>query len=377
VLIYLGFSAIATVLAALVLLRFGEASPAAVTHLVFVIGIMPLIVGAITHFVPVLTRSGRAPRSLLLAPLGLQLAGWLAFLDFRGEMPAAVTAAIGALVITVFLGGWLVLRARRTLGRAHPGWRWYLAAVFFLAMALILVPAMNWWPQARPELRLLHLHLNTLGFVGLTALGTLQVLLPTVLGGPDADAAKRLQHDLPYAIGGVLMAGFGAAFWLPLALAGAALLAYVGFRILVSWLRRYGARALASDGVTAPLVGALCGFLLLLALGMAHGLGILAGRDAVPAFVVAFLLAMVTGALTQLLPVWLHRGKRTPARERMHAALRRGGVLRALLFGLGGILLGLGIGEGIWSAVLGLLSFMIVLIRSLLGSSPARDPEDG
>ena len=61
----------------------------------------------------------------------------------------------------------------------------------------------------------------------------------------------------------------------------------------------------------------------------------------------------------------------------MHAALRRGGVLRALLFGLGGILLGLGIGEGIWSAVLGLLSFMIVLIRSLLGSSPARDPEDG
>jgi hypothetical protein len=220
VLIYLGFSAIATFLAALVLLRFGEASPAAVTHLVFVIGIMPLIVGAITHFVPVLTRSGRAPRSLLLAPLGLQLAGWLAFLDFRGEMPAAVTAAIGALVITVFLGGWLVLRARRTLGRPHPGWRWYLAAVVFLAMALILVPAMNWWPQARPELRLLHLHLNTLGFVGLTALGTLQVLLPTVLGGPDADAAKRLQHDLPYAIGGVLMAGFGAAFWLPLALAG-------------------------------------------------------------------------------------------------------------------------------------------------------------
>jgi hypothetical protein len=110
---------------------------------------------------------------------------------------------------------------------------------------------------------------------------------------------------------------------------------------------------------------------------MAHGLGILAGRDAVPAFVVAFLLPMVTGALTQLLPVWLHRGKRTPARERMHAALRRGGVLRALLFGLGGILLGLGIGEGIWSAVLGLLSFMIMLIRSLLGSSPARDPEHG
>jgi hypothetical protein len=375
VLIYLSLSAIATFLAALVLLSCSDASPAAVTHLVFVVGIMPLIVGAITHFVPVLTRSGRAPRSLLLAPLGLQLAGWLAFLDFRGEIPAATAAAIGALVIAAFLAGWLVLRARRTLGRPHPGWRWYLAAVVFLAMALMLVPAMSWWPEARPELRLLHLHLNTLGFVGLTALGTLQVLLPTVLSGPDADAARRLQHDLPCAIAGILMAAAGAAFWLPLALAGAALLAYVGFRILVSWLRRYGARALASDGVAAPLVGAMCGFLLLLVLGMAHGLGILAGRDAVPAFVVAFLLPMVTGALTQLLPVWIHRGKRTPTRERMHAALRRGGVLRALLFGLGGILLGLGISEGIWSAVLGLLSFMIMLIHSLLESSPARDSE--
>jgi hypothetical protein len=58
VLIYLGLSTIATFLAALVLLRFGEESPAAVTHLVFVIGIVPLIFGAITHFVPVLTRSG-------------------------------------------------------------------------------------------------------------------------------------------------------------------------------------------------------------------------------------------------------------------------------------------------------------------------------
>jgi hypothetical protein len=376
VLIYLGLSTIATFLAALVLLRFGEESPAAVTHLVFVIGIVPLIFGAITHFVPVLTRSGRAPRSLLLAPLGLQLAGWLAFLDFRGEMPAVAAAALGALLLAAFLAGWLVLRARRTLGRPHPGWRWYLAAVVFLSMALVLVPAMSWWPEARPELRLLHLHLNTLGFVGLTALGTLQVLLPTALSDPDPDAAKRLQHDLPYAIGGVLMAAFGAAFWLPAALAGAALLASMGLAIFAAWLRRYGGKALATDGVAAPLVGALCGFLLLLALGMAHGLGILAGRDAVPAFVVAFLLPMVTGALTQLLPVWLHRGKRTPTRDRMHAALRRGGVLRALLFGLGGIVLGLGISEGIWSAVLGLLSFTIVLIRSLLGSSPARDPED-
>jgi hypothetical protein len=41
------------------------------------------------------------------------------------------------------------------------------------------------WPAGYGALRLVHLHLNTLGFIGLTAIGTLHVLMPTVLGKPD------------------------------------------------------------------------------------------------------------------------------------------------------------------------------------------------
>ncbi len=367
-LIYLGLSAITTFVLALLWLRLGVPSPLAVAHLVFAVGILPLICGAITHFVPVLTRSGSPQQSLLLAPLGLQLAGFLALLDFIGEaLPGGVSAAaIGALLIAAFLAGWLVLRARRTLGRPHPGWRWYLAAMLLLCLALLCVPAMTWWPQARPALRLLHLHLNLLGCIGLTALGTLQVLLPTVLNAPDADAAGRLRQDLPLAVGGVLMAAGGAAFSLPLALAGAALLLHVMLKSASGWRRRHGIRLLMTDGAAAPLVGALCGLLVLLVLGAAHGAAVLDGRDAVPAYVVAFLLPLVTGALTHLLPLWLRPGKRTPTRHRMQAALRRGGPLRALLFVSGGTLLALGISDGLWAAMLGMLSFLVALAGSLL-----------
>jgi hypothetical protein len=377
-LIYLGLSAVATVVATLFLLRFGHPSPPAAAHLVLAVGIMPLIFAAISHFVPVLTRSSHAHRSVLLAPLLLQLAGVLAFLDFTGAVPAGSTpAAVAALLVAILFSGWLWRRARHTLGRPHPGWLWYFAAMVFLGLALLLVPALNWWPQARNELRLLHLHLNTLGFVGLTALGTLQVLLPTVLSSPDAEAAQRLRHELPMAASGALLVAIGSAGWPPLALAGAVMYLAVVFRIGLAWLRRHGWRNLAGDGAAAPLAAALAGFLLLLVLGIAHALKALDGRDAVPAFVVAFLLPLLTGALTQLLPVWFHPGKRTPTRTRMHTTLRCGGALRALLFVLGGVLLALGIDEGIWLAVAGIFSFSAALTRSLLTDSSGPDQNQG
>ncbi len=378
-LIYLGLSAIATFLAALLLLWLGDPSLPAVAHLVFAVGILPLIFGAITHFVPVLTRSAGAKQSLLLAPLLLQLTGGLAFLDLSGAAPAgsAIAAASGTLLIAVFLAGWLVRRARRTLGRPHPGWLWYLAAIVFLCLALLCVPAMSWWPAARPEFRLLHLHLNTLGFIGLTALGTLQVLLPTVLNSPDPQAASRLQQDLPVAAGAVLTVALGAALSPPLSLVGAVMLFHVALRIAGACVRRHGWRALAADGAAAALIGALGGFLLLLVLGAGHAFGGLAGRDAVAAFVVAFLLPLLTGALTQLLPVSMYPGRRTPARDRMHAALRSGGALRGLLFICGGVLLGLGVRDGSWPALAGLLSFVVVLLRSLFAARYASDRRSG
>jgi len=366
-LIYLGLSAVAVFVASLLWLHFGEPSVLAATHLVFAVGILPLIFGAITHFVPVLTRSGRAHRAVLLAPLLLQMAGGAAFLHFYGAAGLGVlhAAAAGALFVAAAFSAWLIARARRTLGRPHPGWRWYLAAIALLSCALVTVPAMAWWPGAHAPLRLLHLHLNTLGFIGLTAIGTLQVLLPTVLSGPDAEAALRLRRDLWLFTSGVLAAALGAAFWLPLALGGAAVLLSISGRLGLSWLRRYGLRTMAGDGAATALGGALLGFVLLIVLGVGHAFRMVDGRDAVPAFIAAFLLPLVTGALSQLLPVWRRPGPRTPARERMRATLVAGGGWRALFFLLGGLALAFGNPEGFWLAAGGLASFVIGLLRAL------------
>jgi hypothetical protein len=352
-------------------LDLGDPSALAVAHLVFAVGLLPLIFGAITHFVPVLTRSGRAHRAVLRAPLLLQVAGVAAVLHFYGAAGVSVLhgAAGGSLLVALAFSVWLIVRAHRTLGNPHPGWRWYLAAIGLLSCALASVPAMVRWPDAHVQLRLFHLHLNTLGFIGLAAIGTLQVLLPTVLSGPDAEAAWRLRRDLCLFVGGVLAVALGAALWLPLALGGAAALLSISWRLGLAWLRRYGLRAIADDGAAVALSVALLGFVLLIVLGVLHAFRIVGGRDAVPAFVAAFLLPLVTGALSQLLPVWRRPGPHTPARARMRAALVAGGRLRSLLFFGGGVALAFGNPEGLWLVAGGLASFAIGLLRSLLAGA--------
>ena len=365
-LIYLGLSALAVFTSTVVLLLLDTLPFLAAAHLVLAVAILPLIFGAIAHFVPVLTRSGKPHSAVLLAPLLLQACGMLVFLHFYGRLGAGALLAAAVISLPVCLGfvGWLIARARRALGRPHPGWRWYLAALLCLAIGLVLVPAMQFWPEARQELRGLHLHLNLLGFVGLTATGTLQVLLPTVLSGPDIDAAIRLRQDLPLAVAGVLLVSLGAAFWWPPSLLGAGLLIFVVCRLGFAWLRRYGMRVLIGDGASAALLAALFGFLLILVFGTAHAFGVMGGHDTVPAFMAAFLLPLVTGALSQLMPVWLHPGRRTEARDQMRAVLVQGGAIRALLYISGGSLLAIGLSAGYWLTAAGLLMFLYGIVRA-------------
>lgn len=365
-LIYLGGSALTAFLVSVALQVFGDISPLATAHLVFAVAIMPLIFGAITHFIPVLTRSGGPHRAVLLMPLMLQVAGVLVFLYFQGK--AGIGALHGAaglsLVSCIGLSVWLIRRARRTLGKPHPGWRWYLAAVACLGGGLALVPVMIVRPDLWPSLRLLHLHLNTLGFVGLTAIGTLQVLMPTILSGPDVEASVRLRQDLPLALLGVVLIAIGAAFWWPLSLFGSASLGYVVTRLGWAWLRRYGLRPIVNSGAAASLAGALIGFLLLIVFGVVHGFGFLSGRDAVLAFIAGFLMPLVTGALSQLLPVWCVPGRRTGIRDRLQVILGLGGATRALLFLGGGVLLAFGQPTGLRLTAAGLILFVALVLHA-------------
>ncbi|MCK7496917.1 MAG: hypothetical protein MZW92_43035 [Comamonadaceae bacterium] len=178
-------------------------APAAWAHVAFAMGVMPLILGAIGYFVPVLTRSGAPPPPVRLLPVagrggrcglgrGPGMAGPLRSLGHRRRRSRPAGGVLDA-------GVDRAARARRPRAAPHPGLRWYLAAMVLLAAALLAAIAMELWPQQRAALRLFHLHLNLLGFVGITAIGTLQVLLPTAAARPDPGVAQRLRRDLPFA----------------------------------------------------------------------------------------------------------------------------------------------------------------------------------
>ena len=312
----------------------GVGSPLAVAHLAFAVGIVPLIFAAMSHFVPVLTRTGDPGPWIARLPLAAQLAGGLAVATMQGLIPYGLLHAAAAvdLLLAAILLNWIASRARATLGSPHPGWRWYGAALGCLMLALLAVPLMQLLPSYWKPLRLFHLHLNTLGLVGLAALGTLPVLLPTALGQPDPEAAGWLRRRLWLVAGGALVVATGTAVVWLFAVPGAALMLVAALGLVGQWARRFGFRALLADGVAVSLLCAVAGLLLTLAAGVAHGSGLIAGRPTLLAWGVGFLLPLVTGALSQLLPVWRWPGPAIPARRIMRQKLAATGFWRALMF---------------------------------------------
>lgn len=357
-LVWLGSCAVLAFLASIAA-AFAAVPPAPTFHGAFAAGALPLICGALIHFVPVLTRGGAPARTIYYLPLPMQLAGIVTPFGLAGILPQwslhAAAAVAAAVAFVLFF--WTARRLRGTLGAPHPGARWYGAALLCLFLAVSLVPVWLALPELRPALRLFDLHLNTLGFIGLAALGTLPVLLPTAFGRPDSTASSRLLNDLPMAAAGAVLVAAGATGSVWLALTGALLLTWVVARDLLAWRRSFGLRAIVGAGGTAPLAAATVGFLLLLMAGMAHAMGWIAARPALDAFLALFLLPLVTGALAQLLPVWRHPGSVSPRRHTMAKRLVRGGCLRAALFLAGGLLLAFDFSVGRYPVALGLALF--------------------
>ena len=314
-----------------VLTLSGQGVPLAVAHLAFALGIVPLIFAAMLHFVPVLTRTGDPEPGVKQLPLLTQLAGLLAVIAMQGWLPRGGLHAAAAvdLILALVLLRWIGQRMRRCLGTPHPGVRWYGAALAVLLLALLAVLAIPLWPDGWAPLRRLHLHLNILGLVGLAALGTLPILLPTALGKPDPQAAVWLRRRLWPAVAAILLLAGGAATSWPLAVPGAAILLVLALGLFGQWVRCFGLRALLADGVSASLVAAVSGLVLMLAAGAVHATGTPAGQRLLLAWVTAFLLPLVSGALSQLLPVWRWPGPQSPARHDMRARLAAGGVWRA------------------------------------------------
>jgi len=362
---FLVVAAIAAFAAAIALILSGGASPAAAAHVAFAAGVLPLIIGAMLHFVPVLTRSGAPAPMMQRLPLAFLAAGVLAALAFiqPAWLNPLVHAGAGLALIAAFvMAVWIVRRGRAALGAPHPGLHWYLAAALCLALALVAVLALPALPAQRAALRLAHLHLNTLGFIGLTALGTLAVLLPTAAGRPDPDAAGRLRRALPLALAGVLFAAAGAAWWTPAAYAGALLLFVPVAQLGTAWLARFPAEILRAHGAAPSLALALAGLLVFLSAGALHANRRLEGADAVFGFLLCFLLPLVTGAVSQLLPVWLRPGVQTDWHRTARERLGRFAVLRGLTFVAAGVGVLLNTTAAAWLAVAALAAFAIQLL---------------
>jgi len=359
--VLLVLTAAASFAAAVALPLFHPMASAAHIHLALAVGVMPLIFGAMIHFAPVLTRSAIAPLGVRLMPPLMLIAGLLAFYSFAAPGHTYHLAAFIALVTAVAFAVWISRRAIKSIGKPHPCLHWYLAAIACLIFALVALVAMAAWPEQRLALKSLHLHLNTLGFIGLTAIATLQVLFPTVAGRPDTQAGTRLHSDLKWALGGTLLISFGAAWFIPMAYIGALLWMVPLIRLFKAWLVLYFQEIHQLHGAASSLAAALAGFVTAILFGALHAGGILSPTDTAHAFILAFLFPLVTGAVSQLLPIWARPGLQTAWHTQVRQRLGAGGGYRALLFFSGGILLGLGWRGGLVLSIVALCAFLLQL----------------
>jgi hypothetical protein len=358
-----------------VLALSGLGSPLAVAHLAFAVGIVPLIFAAMMHFVPVLTRTGEPDRRLATLPSAAQATGLVAVAAMQGWLPYSVVylAAAVELVFAAILLNWIALRARAALGTPHPGWRWYATALVCLMLALLAIVLIPVWPSYAHALRIFHLHLNTLGLVGLAALGTLPVLLPTALGLADPEAGGWLRRRLWLVASGALMVATGAAISWPFAAPGTALMLVAALGLVGQWVRRFGIWPLIRDGVSASLLAAVVGLLLTLAAGLLHGADIISTRPSLLAWASGFLLPLVSGALSQLLPVWRWPGPQTPERLLMRRKLASSGSVRAALFLSSALALLAGLDVlGAALVACGLALFVIAMLQAVRVSRSTR-----
>ena len=365
---------LALVAFAAALLWSPHAGRAAALHLILAVGAMPLIFGAMSHFIPVLTRTRGAPAGLVSIPV-LALAGGalvvaaLSLPDlFVGRHAGAILAVAAASSLLV----WSRRRRAAMLGRPHPCLAWYEWALACLVLALFAILASAIWPQQTIALHRLHLHLNTLGFVGLTAVSTLAVLLPTVTGKPDPQVGPRLRRDLPWAVAGTLLVAIGSAWFGPLAWIGGALWAVPLVRLGASWLRLNRAEIFALHGAAPLLAAALAGLALSMVFGAVAPLAAAGGLSPIEpalAFVSGFMLPLVSGAASQLLPVWLRPGVQSDWHAKLRDSLGRYGGVRSVLFCLAGIAAGTGHSWGLLLGAATLIWFLLQAAAALLQSS--------
>jgi nitrite reductase (NO-forming) len=344
-------------------------------HLVLLGALTNAIVVWSEHFAAALLRVPRAgERAATVRALALNL-GVLAVLGGVHAGRPLLVAGGAWLVAAVVAAHAVALAAgiRRALGARLAGTVWFYVAASAALLAgmglgVLLAGGAAGSADAWRAMRLAHVHLNVLGWVGLAVVGTQFTLWPTVL-------RTRMVAD-PLLAGGLAVTTVGLlAQWRPLALAGLA--GYLaGLLVALQPFARTLLRRRPHTAASWMLGAGIAWF----ALAVAADLVALAGSrrvvdlDArvgrlVPAVVAGFGLQVLTGALTYLLPVVWGRG--AYGNRRLTAVLEAGWRPRVVAINLGVALLvawppgGWAGRAGWWLAGLGLGAFVPLALAAL------------
>ena len=337
-------------------------------------GVAQMILGAMLAFIPPLLMSGRdRPEShpvlfafINLGTIGILIGFWLQHYTIVGVS--------GVFVLMAFLSllGDAIWQSRSSVTSPPLNlWFYGIALVAVLAgLGMGLAMAFRILPVAfMGQGRLAHIHLNLLGFVTLTIIGTMHNLFPTVLNATlhSRRLARMTFFILPLAVV-LLVTGFlFSNLWVQIG-AGLILLAGVllyGYNILRTWLDAGRPSTIASDHFLLAT--------LFLVLTVATGIlvsvnflwdppGVPFGRLHLVAYahlaLIGFILQTIFGALSHLLPVSLAVGrvpsnkKRGPYLATLTAIAARWRIVQVTTLTLGTIGLTL-VGALVWQYSLG------------------------
>jgi hypothetical protein len=351
-------SALVAFFSALVLFHRPPPGGPSVVHVIMAIGVMPLIMGAMIYFTPVLTRS-RAPSWPVLAiPLLALIAGSMATMCLQWRRDWLPFPAFLIISITGVLLGWMWHRGQSAPGRPHPGLYWYVAALVCLLFGMTAILVATFRPEYWTALKRFHLHVNLLGFVGLSAVGTLHVLAPTVAGYPGDEARIRLWRDLYPAAAGVLLIAAGSAGWTWLVWPGFVLWFIILARLAWPLATRRRKFVWGWHRTGTSLAGAVFGLMLVTISGGLHSTGTWPAATSEPLFFFMFLFPLVTGAVGYLLPVWLWPARNVPAYENASRRFARGSGVRTLIFVTAGIMAWAGMAGAFYPAILAIAVFI-------------------
>lgn len=322
-----------------------------------------------------------------LAVAGLLIGVWTA---------TPVLTAVSAVLLLAAAAAHLVMLVR--LGRGALGGRLKPIVAYYRAatVALIAGAVLGWMlsgggaggPERYAGLRLAHIHVTLLGWIGLPVLGTLFMLWPTVLGVRMKDRTIKVSRWVLWLTGsGLLVAATALALgWRWPAVAGLALYGEGAALAVHLFVRTVRGNRPVSAAAAWMLAAATCWLLIAVAADLAWlaARPLLAAQTRIdtllPVLLIGFVAQILIGALTYLLPVVLSSGPKDRAAVR--ALLERGWLLRVIALNTGVALAALPlpgpvITAGLLLAALAGAAFLALAVPVLVRSGRKASPDAG